>query len=110
MNLVRLDLYPLEGEIAFTDYDSVDGRLVFGPDGGLTDERPGVGSGFVLCGSGGGGGKGSGGGGPVDPTAVCKPPAPSKPPPNDVNFAADPYFAPTGSYRVYGRVGGTEHR
>ena len=111
VNVVRIDLYPLEGEVTFTAYDSPDARLVYGPDGGLTSDRPGVAAGVAVCGAGAGGDGITGGGGrPGDGTGTCLPPPSAPPPPDDVNFAAHPYFAANGDYRVYARVGGTEHR
>lgn len=112
--VTKVDFYDLDGQIDFTPYSSDDGRLVFGIDGGLTAERPGMppASGVTVCsagkasddGSAGGGGKGDGDGG----GAVCKPPAPQKQPSADVTFAATTYFGVARSYTVYSRLGATE--
>jgi len=112
-----VDFYDLDGQVAFTAY-SGDGRLVFGIDGGLTEDRPGIppaGGTVTVCGKGGSGtGKsggsappkapdGSGGGG-----GTCKPPGPAKQPSPDVTFAATTYFGDARTYKVYARLGSTE--
>jgi hypothetical protein len=116
--IVRVDFFDLDGDITLAPYNSLDGRAVFGPDGGLTSDRPGTGASITLpnChpppppgpgnpaaeGEGEGGGKGG---------ETCEPPPPvaSAGPPPDILFSATTYFGAAENYRIYARVGATEN-
>ena len=131
-SLLRVDFFDLEGDITLAPYNSIDGRAVFGPDGGLTDERPGAaGSSFtalarVVCrtppipevllegiaeGEGEGAeGEGEGGRGRgAEDSCEAEPPVAEQAPPEDVDFSATTYFGTNENYRIYARVGATEH-
>jgi prepilin-type N-terminal cleavage/methylation domain-containing protein len=124
--ITRVDFFDLDGDITLAPYDSIDGRAVFGFTGGLTKERPGPEVAFIAppqnipsCqppppapppGSGIAEGEGEG---EPDPKgeSTCKPPPPvaDTGPPPDITFAATTYFGVAENYRIYARVGATEH-
>jgi type II secretory pathway pseudopilin PulG len=114
--ITRVDFFDLDGEITLAPYDSADERAVFGPEGGLTSDRPGPVSGFAPAGERtmgcqpprGPGGEGAAEG---EGEGECRPP-PSKSqegPPTDITFSATTYFGQSETYRIYARVGATEH-
>ncbi len=109
--IVRVDFFDLDGDVTIAPYNTVDGRLVFSPEGALTNDRPGTFTGIVLpptCGTGSGKGTGTGTGTKPGPGDVCVPPPPLPPPPADVLFTATTFFGEAVDYRIYARVGATE--
>jgi type II secretory pathway pseudopilin PulG len=127
----RVSLFDIDGDITLSPYSSTDGRVVFSPQGGLTNERPGTigrhppstatpGGGVIVgdfskCTPGGGGDGNSGvamEGEGEDPrgSPLCSPPGPlgEEGPPPDVSFAATAFFGKHVDYRIYARVGATE--
>lgn len=120
--VVRVDFFDLDGDVTIAPYSSIDGRVVFSADGGLTSDRPVTGASGValrICGTGSGNnGKGSEtfgtddsgdfNGGSGSSSQTCKPPPPLPPPPADVDFTATTFFGESVDYRIYARVGATE--
>jgi hypothetical protein len=104
--------FDLDGDITVTPYDSEDGRAVFGPEGGLTTERPrgSVATIVTPCGPPPqfGGGVALADAGRGDPGATsCKPPSPPGAPP-DISFTATTYFGAAEAYRIAARAGATQ--
>jgi prepilin-type N-terminal cleavage/methylation domain-containing protein len=121
--IARVDFIDLDGDVTIAPYNTVDGRVVFSPDGGLTNVRPGNLGGTIILpedpcrpsGGGGGGavasegeGEGEGGGRGGGAGGVCLPPPPPPPPPSDVEFTATTFFGEAVDYVIYARVGATE--
>lgn len=110
--IVHVDFFDLDGDVTIAPYNTLDGRLIFSPDGGLTNDRPGNVGGVIIqppvCGAGGGGGLSGHGGGGGGGGGVCLPPPPPPPPPSDVDFTATTFFGEAVDYRIYARVGATE--
>lgn len=122
--VVRVDFFDLDGDVTIAPYNSIDGRVVFSADGGLTSDRPVTGASGVSaarCGTSGRGGprgtfgtddgdgaerRGDGSSGSSSQT--CSPPPPLPPPPADVDFSATTFFGECVDYRISGRVGATE--
>ena len=118
-SVVRVDLFELEGEVAFSTYvGATDGRLVFAEDGAVTSQLPSTSpppptSSVCLTGHGdfGTGGTTSGGstsGGHGSSGGTCTAPPPPAAPPSDVTFTATTFFGESHGYHVYARVGATE--
>ena len=111
--VVRVDFFDLDGDVTIAPYNSIDARVVFSPDGGLTSDRPAtVPSGVAArCGSSGG----SKGGSTSETSRTssgssssCSPPPPMPVPPTDVVFTATTFDGKAIDYRIYARVGATE--
>lgn len=117
--IVRVDFFELDGDITLAPYDSDDGRAVFGPDGGLTSDRPGTAASITPTncqppppppGPGDPAAEGEGEGAPKGGD-TCEPPPPvaNTGPPPDILFSATTYFGQAEDFRIYARVGATEH-
>lgn len=124
--VVRVDFFDLDGDVTIAPYNTIDGRVVFSADGGLTSDRPATGASGValpVCGTGSGNnGKGretfgtddsggfnrGSGSSSGSSSQTCRPPPPLPPPPADVDFSATTFFGENVDYRIYARVGATE--
>ena len=120
--VLRDEDFPLTSGITIGAWDTSDGRLVYGPDGGLVQARPSVAAGGAagsctnfpnggLDGGGKGGGGGvvlGGGGGSI--VGSCKAPKPSTlaPEPHDIHLPVTTFFGDVTQYVIYAVVGAAE--